>query len=211
MTEKALLFAGGTLTGPPAVSETDFVIAVDSGLDHCLKFQITPQLVLGDFDSVSHEALAWAKTRQLKIISFPPQKNKTDTQLAVEHAIALGAKRIEIYGGLGSRFDHSLANVQLLLYILELGASGMLTDGSQRVYLLTDEFTLLPERGMRFSILPLSLTIEGLTIRGARYPLTEAKIKLGDTRTISNEFTAQPVKISLRKGKALLFVCPRSL
>lgn len=211
MSKRAVLFAGGNLYKMPSIAAEDLVIAIDSGLEHCLTAELKPHVVMGDFDSASAAALAWAEKQQVEFIPYPPAKDKTDTQLAVEHAIKLGAQEIHLYGALGSRFDHSLANVQLLLYIAKLGAYGLVSDGRQKVYLLQDEMWLEPEAQMCFSILPLTLELEGLTIRGARYPLTDAQISLGDTRTISNEFMKQPVQLSLKKGIALVFLCPDSL
>ncbi|HOB22488.1 MAG: thiamine diphosphokinase [Firmicutes bacterium] len=209
MVKKAILVAGGSLSQPPSIAQEDLVIAIDSGLEHCLRFQITPQLVLGDLDSVSEGALRWAKARQLKILTFPREKDKTDTHLAVEYAISQGAEEIQIHGGIGSRFDHTLANAHLLMTIARQGAQGMLTDGEQKIFLLEEELCLMPEKEMCFSILPLSFELSGLSIEGAFYPLENAAVSLGDTRTISNEFLDKPVKLTLKAGCALVCVCPR--
>lgn len=211
MQKRAILIAGGSLKRLPTIEAEDLVIAIDSGLDHSLAGNIIPKLAIGDFDSASPRALAWAKDQGVELVPYPPAKDQTDTQLAVEHALALGAERIYLYGGLGTRIDHSLANMQLLFLIASKGAWAVVTDGVQRVYLLQEHLELQPEAGFSFSILPLTLTVEGLTIRGARYPLQDATIELGDTRTISNEFQNRPVELSLQRGAALVFLYPQDL
>ncbi len=211
MSKRAVLFAGGNLYKMPKIKAGDLIVAIDSGLDHCQKHNVLPSFAIGDFDSASPGALAWAKAKQIPLLTYPAAKDQTDTQLAVEHVLSSGALEILIWGGVGTRLDHSLANVQLLLFIAQRGAQGIVSDGQQEIYLLQDQLTLEPQDGMCFSILPLSLELEGLSISGARYPLLGVHIDLGDTRTISNEFLEEPVELSLENGIALVFIYPKDL
>ncbi len=203
---KAAIIAGGDYLIIPPKHDWDLIICADSGLEHALRLGIEPHYVIGDYDSASPDSLAIAKEKGIKILKFPVDKDKTDTQLAVEKAVKEGATYIEILGGIGSRFDHSLANAQLLQYLSKYNIDGHITDGSQYIYLLKDKLTLTPDPNMQFSILPLTLTVEGLNIKKAKYELNNYTIKMGDTRTLSNEFTTTHCHISIKKGLAIVIV-----
>lgn len=208
--DRAVLVAGGNLFQMPPALQNDFIIAVDSGLDHCRRFSLRPRLLIGDLDSVSPAALQWAEQIGAPHLPTKLGQELTDTELAVEYALAQGTKNILILGGLGSRIDHSLANLQLLPKIAKEGAKGEITDGRQRVLLLEQELTLPPAPGLNFSLLPLTPFLEGLSIRGAMYPLEEATIQLGKTRTLSNQFQDRTVELTLKKGLAFVFLYPQS-
>lgn len=200
------VFAGGDLLGLPEKQDWDMVICADSGCEHALKFGILPDLVVGDFDSISSETLDYLNAKRVRMIDPISDQDKTDTQLAVEEALALGASYIAIIGGIGDRFDQSLANAQLLLFLWERGIQGYLTDGRQYVYLLASKLELVGQPGECVSILPLDRVLEGLYIKGLKYELVNHTIHMGDTRTISNEFTGKTAVISVSKGIALLII-----
>lgn len=210
---RALVLAGGDLDphgeqihllqGP-----WDLVVCADSGAAHALSLQLTPDVLVGDMDSIdSQTKQAMANIRHL---TFPSEKDKTDSHLAVEWCLNQGATDLVLAGGLGSRFDHSLANAHLLSFIYRRGAKGVVTDGRQAVYLLKQQpLTLEGEKGMGISVLPLT-PCKGLVERGLKWELDGFDLPFGDTRTISNEFTEDPAVLSLDKGEALVIVGPIS-
>lgn len=208
---RALILAGGELD-PRGGQEGLFtgewgaVIAVDRGAAHAAALGLVPDLLIGDMDSI--DPAVRASYRGVPELVFPSAKEKSDTQLAVEWALEREATWIVIGGGLGGRFDHSLANAQLLALIHRRGASGVVTDGRQAVYLLVDRLTVTGPKGYALSVLPLEEGCRGLTERGLRWELNDFTPVLGDTRTLSNELTGEPAELTLKEGAAFVIVGP---
>lgn len=205
------VFAGGELWRLPEKQDWDMVICADSGCENALKFGIEPDLVVGDFDSISPETLDYLSKNNVKMIRPAMDQDKTDTQLAVEEGITLGASHIWIIGGMGRRLDQTLANIQLLLFLWEHEIPGCFTDGIQYVYLLAARLELVGESGDYVSILPLDRVLEGLCIKGLKYELDDYTLHMGDTKTVSNEFVGKSAVISVSKGIALAVIFRRSL
>ena len=208
---RALIFAGGSfdphgLQAHVTAGRWDWVIAADSGARHAVASGHSLDLIVGDFDSID-PTLA----RQMASVprqSFPRDKAKTDTHLALDWALDQGARHIVIAGGLGGRFDHSLANAQLLVRMHRTGARGVVTDGRQAVYLLAKSLHLESNRDLTLSVLPLTERCEGLSLRGLRWELTDVPLLMGETRTVSNELHGAVAELSLAVGLALVVVGP---
>ncbi|MBQ6555211.1 MAG: thiamine diphosphokinase, partial [Firmicutes bacterium] len=116
---KALVIGSGEFYFPYEIKEW-FVIACDGGLDHCRAHNISPDRILGDFDSVSADTFEFYKNSEKTV--YPAKKDMTDLELGIRLAIELGAEEIIVTGALSStRFDHSLCNISLLLICLEKG------------------------------------------------------------------------------------------
>lgn len=205
----AHIFCHGRLVSLPEARREVLTIAVDGGARHLWRAGRTPDVVIGDFDSLAPEELAALEKSGCRVVRYPAQKDQTDTHLAVELAIEEGANDLTLYGGLGSRLDHSMANVLLLKLIYERGCQGRVTDGEQVVQLLADVLEVSGSAGEVVSILPLTPVLDGLTIEGLKYPLKDAVIRMGDSRTISNEFEASgTAQIRLRSGMAMVVQVP---
>ena len=153
----------------------DWVICADSGARHALAAGIRPDVLIGDFDSLDPRDRR--RLEGVPTLSFSSDKDKTDTHLAVDWALAKGASHVVIAGGLGGRFDHALANAHLLVTIHgEVAgrgkaprATGVVTDGRQAVYLLVDQLELSAPAGTVLTVLPLTPRLEGLSERGLRW------------------------------------------
>lgn len=208
---RVLILAGGDLHRDGGHAHLlqgpwEHIAAVDRGAAHAVELGLRPSVIIGDMDSIEpRHRLALAS---VPAIVHPADKDKTDTHLAVEWALAQGAREIVIAGGLGNRFDHSLANAQLLLALARRGARGVITDGRQALYLLDGRLELTAPPGFVLSILPLLPPCRGLTLRGLRWELTDYELAPGDTRTISNEFLDGPARLELREGAALVITGP---
>lgn len=185
------------------------MVLADSGARHALRLGMVPTVLIGDMDSIDPEDRN--RLPETTSVTFPTDKDKTDTQLAVEWALARGAGYILIAGGIGSRLDHSLANAHLLGLIHRAGATGAVTDGRQSLHLLVDEMALEAPQGYTLSVLPLTASCRGLVVQGLRWELTGFDLEMGDTRTVSNEFTERPARLTLSSGKALVVVASPSL
>ena len=207
MDGKCIVIGAGDLTvGALNVAEQDLVIAVDGGLSYCSALGVEPDLILGDFDSVSpDEAKAVEALEQQipdRIMRLPREKDDTDMLAALKEGLNRGYRDFRIYGGTGGRFDHTLANIQCLLFLKKQGAVGYLVDGTGMILVLMDESVEFQE-GLEGYLSLFSLTEEsvGVTIRGMKYPLEQAVIRNDFPVGISNEFTGERAVVSVEKGQ----------
>ena len=200
---KALIFSGGEFHHLPEdtnINKYDLIIAADSGYLSARSVGVVPDVFIGDFDSVLKEEI-----RAKKIISLNPVKDKTDTQEAIDYAVSEGAKEITILGALGKRADHTIANIHLLKYAHDLGAKAEILDIDTYITLVTDELSVEKKIGCCLSLLPLT-NCSGISASGVYYPLNNADMPVGNPYGISNEFTDDTAKISVKSGELLVIV-----
>ena len=185
------------------------VIAADGGMFHAHDLSLAPELWVGDFDSSpDHLQDRWSATPRKP---FPATKNLTDGEIAVEEALGLGAERIILAGALGGeRSDHAFFHMTLACALRERGTETLLTSGFEEGWPLgpVPQTIDLPPSSM-FSILNFD-AVSGLTIDGARYPLSEFDLAFGSSRTISN-VAEGPVTVSVGSGTAILVARPFDL
>ena len=202
MPKTCLIFAGGPENGTPCLPlPQGYVICADSGLRLAQRLGITPDLVLGDFDSLG------AVPANLPHMTVPVEKDDTDTVLAARTALEKGFRDIRIYGAFGGRLDHTFANLQTLEFLREAGARGMLTGAHDTAVLIGRGETLrLPRRENRtLSVFAWSEQCSGVTLRGVHYPLENGILPLG----VSNQITAAEAEIIC--GEGLLLVISSAL
>lgn len=182
------------------------VIAADAGMRHAALLGLTPELWLGDFDSVPMDLPPELSSVERKV--FPHEKDKTDGELAVGEALARGATSLVLAGAFGGpRADHAFLHMGLALRLAEQGVWIMLSSGAQEGFPLlsgTAEFDY-PD-GTVFSILGFS-DLSGLTVEGAKWPLDAVEVPFGSSLTISNEVSGT-LRILLESGRALLVAHP---
>ncbi|MDI4645685.1 thiamine diphosphokinase [Cohnella hashimotonis] len=205
---RAVIYTGGSL-GPWSLAlaqPDDYLIGADKGAFYLIQNGITPHLALGDFDSVDADALATIRAEAEETAEYDAvDKDWSDTELALREALARGYRDIVIAGGLGSRFDHSLANVQLLAVAVEAGAAAVLVDDHNEIRLLTEGARLTADdRYPYVSLLPLTSEVTGVTLTGFAYPLQEATLRQGMSLGVSNLLLADAGFISLRSGSLLV-------
>ena len=202
---KAVLFAGAAITdysfSEKYLQNADWIICCDGGMHHAKALGITPDYIVGDFDSVRPEVLEEYRNMGISIRQFPTHKNETDMQLGMLLALELGATELVLIGGIGDRFDHTLANAHLLLYLLKKGVRGILVNEKNRVELIDKEVTLHGQAGDLVSTIPLSMLVEGVTLEGLEYPLVDYDLALDDKLVaVSNVMTGTEAKVKIRKG-----------
>lgn len=179
--------------------EDSFVIAADGGLLNLEKSNITPDLILGDFDSLGFEP------EGENVIKYPVKKNDTDMMLAVKKAIDLGYKEIVIFGGCGGRLDHTLANINTMVYALEKGANISILDSQNDMYITDD--SLRQSRRDKDNISLFAIEEKAVVdIEGAKYSGKNIVISNNTTLGVSNSFADDEVKISVVEGTILVIV-----
>lgn len=187
-----------------ALDAADLVIAADGGAAALLREGRRPALALGDLDSLDDTQLDALASMGVELRRFPRAKDKTDLELALLHAVAIGGTRIDVLGALGGRWDHTLANVMMLAMPELAGRRVRLLDERQQLYLVRDQAVLEGQHGDTLSLLPLTPTVHGVATRGLLYPLQDATLHFERARGISNVLLEPPGLVSLREGLLLI-------
>lgn len=180
-------------------SERDFVIAADAGYLQMARLSAVPDLVVGDFDSMSQ------KPQHPNVVVYPKEKDATDMLLAIDAGLRRGYKKLVILGGLGGRLDHSMANIQSLSYIAEKNARGYLLGGGTAVTVIRNGcMTFDSEKKGIVSVFCCGETAKGVTLRGLKYPLNDATVTGSFPIGVSNEFTGVQSEISVSNGSLII-------
>jgi len=207
------ILAGGRLRPAPRLRErlraARLLICADGGLRTARRLGLRPAVAVGDFDSVSRPLVAWARARGATVVRYPAEKDRTDTELALEYAVRAGAAEVELFGALGGRLDHLLANVALLLRARARGVSVRIVDGEVEAFLATARTPVAGKPGDLVSLLPLSAYVTGITTEGLKYPLHNACLRAGSTLGISNEVVASHPEVRMRRGHLLIVLTRR--
>lgn len=212
MNKRTVIVSGGVLEKEFALpilknEDTEFVIGVDSGLKFLYDNGIKPDYIVGDFDSVPRALVNYYREElNVPIREFNPVKDASDTEIALRLCIGLKRKSIWILGGTGNRIDHLWANVQCLQIALAAGVQARIVDSHNQIRLIDRGITLKKGEafGKYFSLFPLELPVDDLSIKGAKYPLKDHFMKPDDSLCVSNEFAEDEVEISFAYGKIIL-------
>lgn len=177
----------------------DFYICCDSGLKHREALGIVPNLIVGDFDSHENPHL------EIETIVLPCEKDDTDTVFAVKEAMIRGFQDFLLVGVIGGRLDHTLGNVSILLMLDAQGKSAAAIDDFSKMEIVSSRPVKIDNRYAYFSLLNITGIAQGITIKNAKYPLTNAEIKCEYQYGISNEvLPGMEAEVSLERGRLLL-------
>ncbi len=188
------------------------VIAADRGLLYAKQAGIPVDYILGDFDSLPEGILLDYQKNDVKIRTYPPEKDYTDTHLALLWAMEEGADSVTIIGGMGTRFDHSFANIGLLSMLLENGIKGEILDPYNRIFMMdkkhTGEVRIPGEKGKKefISLIPYTERVTGITLNGFKYPLKNETLTIGISRGISNELMEEEGLIRIEEGILMISI-----
>lgn len=182
------------------VANDDFVICADNGYRFAQLAGISPDVIVGDFDSFEGEV-----TDSCEIVTLNREKDYTDTIHSIDIALEKGYNDIVIVGALGGRFDHSFANLGALAFIADKGASGVLLSEKERVELLSaGERVFTDVKGKIFSVFPFGCDKACLTYKGAKYPLDRAYLENGKPKGVSNVFESDMCRITVHSGSVIV-------
>lgn len=191
------IFCALPVSSLPSVDPDDLVIAADAGYQQL--GGIKPHLVVGDFDSLGFVP------REETVVELPVRKDDTDALFAVKLGLSRGYRRFVLLGSVGGRLDHTLANIQALAYLTTRGARGVLVGDSEKI-------TMLQNGALRFfgtpegiiSVFAYGGTATGVTEENLAYPLDRATVTTDFPIGVSNEFTAQPARVTVEEGCLLV-------
>jgi len=204
--QRAVLFANGEASNPTTIAlhGGDYLVAVDGGLHHLQTLKLSPQLLIGDMDSLTAEEVETCREEGTEILRYPPAKDQTDLELALDEVLRRGYREIVIAFALGGRLDHTLGNLALLARPDLEGCAVSMDDGVTEVYFLRSELTLRSQPGETVSLLPWGGPSEGIRTSGLAYPLVGETLLPWQTRGVSNRCTSQRFSVSLEHGALLL-------
>lgn len=175
----------------------DYILCADAGYQIARKLDVQPHAVIGDFDSME-------APQSERIIRYPVIKDDPDTLLCAKHALEMGIKRFLIVGGIGGRLDHTLANLQTLIYLAERGAQAELRDGRIGIHALRNGSISIPRTNGKLSVFALNGRCEGVFIRGAKYELENAVLTPDFPLGMGNDFAADAAEIGVKNGTLLI-------
>ncbi len=206
-----LIFANGPKLSSSALKEllpqADFIIAADGGANNCEILQLTPDILIGDLDSIENDVLKKYQQQGVEIKRFSPHKDATDLELALDEAQSKHAEHIWITGGLGGRWDMSISNIMLAAAAkyADMKLSFLTHDSSLHILQPGQTYHFESAAGQTVSLLPLRGDVSGVTLYGFKYPLDDATITFGSSLGISNVTTARKASITHDQG-ILLYI-----
>jgi thiamine pyrophosphokinase len=207
---RAVIFINGDMNSWPTafelLPENDLLIAADGGLNHCLRWGITPHVLVGDLDSVDPSDVSALEKKGVEVIRFPENKDETDLQLALQLALDRNIHEIVVLGALGARWDMTLSNVLILASPMLKNSAVTLLAEDQEIFCIHggQEVEISGSAGDIISLLPLVQDAAGVTLSGFEYPLMEETLSVGSTRGVSNMLQGGSARVRIRKGDLLL-------
>ncbi len=185
----------GGLTLTPADLSDGFIIAADGGYDRLRQWGIPPHLVVGDFDSLDREP------DHVETVRHPVMKDDTDMMLAVREGLERGCTRFLLYGGMGRRLDHTLANLHILAFLARRGRPAFLLGEDTAITAVhSGTLTFAPEHTGTLSLFAWGGAAEGVTLTGLLYPLENAVLTAEHPLGVSNEFLGRTARVSVADG-----------
>lgn len=181
------------------INGKSIIIAADSGANVLLNHEIYPNYLLGDFDSID-EKIYGKISNSSKTIRFPKEKDYTDTHIAFDKAVELGAEEIIFLGCTGKRIDHFFANLCILYKGLKKSIDCRIVDEYNEIYIIDKPTNIFGRKGEVFSLFSYIEDTYNLTMEGVKYRLENFNLLQGNNLTVSNEFMEEKVSIKFSKG-----------
>lgn len=207
---KALIVCGGEAPTEEILLEelkdSDMIIAADRGAETLYKYNIKPDFIVGDFDSIDKNILDDYKKHNAKLDIFPSEKDFTDSEAAVQKAIDMRMDKIALLGCTGSRLDHVLSNINLLYYSLTFNIQCYIRDEFNYIQMVDKPTYIKKDKFKYFSLLSFKEDVINLTIHGAKYPLNNHHLKVGylSGLGVSNEIKESEAYIEFSSGILLV-------
>lgn len=186
------------------MKESDVIICADGGAEYALKCGVVPDVLIGDLDSLDMNTLDKIKDTECRILRYSREKDYTDTQLALEYAVKIGAEEIIMLGSIGDRVDHSLANIYLLIQLVHRKIKACIINEKNFIYLIDKHIKLNGNKGDVLSLIPISGDVHGIFTKGLKYGLSGTNICIGDPVGVSNVFLENDVEVSIESGLLLV-------
>lgn len=207
---RIVIFVNGILNQPEKLRArlrpTDRIFCADGGTRHALALGLTPEVIIGDLDSLAPDIVADLQEAGIAIHRHPVDKDYTDLELALEVAVSEKPDEILLVTALGGRLDQTLGNLLLLTRPEYASTRLTVADGAQWATLMRSyqTVTVSGQPGDVLSLIPLTASVEGVHITGVKWPLEHATLLLGSTLTISNALAEPQATVKIGEGMVLL-------
>ncbi len=186
------------------IRSSKHVVCADGGARHLKALDILPDVIIGDFDSILPEDRRYFEEKRVKLVEYPRQKNHTDSELCINWALEKKVTDVTVLGGIGTRMDHSLANIFMLKTLAENQIGAHILTARSSMHAIFDQIVLDGVPGNLLSLVPLTETVTGITLKGLAYPLTNASITMGSSLGVSNVFDTNQAVVSIQTGILLV-------
>ena len=194
------LVGAGDFYGQISDGKDDMIIAADGGYDNLVRHGYTPDIIIGDLDSIESEI-----PEGTRIISYPKEKDETDMFLSYKAGVTLGYTEFVMLGATGGRLDHTYANISLLLYAKQRGHNiTVIYEGGIILCLKDESVTLSGSEGATLSVFAIDGAAEGVSISGAKYEVENVSLTPDFPLGVSNEFLDRDVRISVTDGTLIV-------
>lgn len=179
-----------------------YIICADGGYAKALAENIRPSILVGDFDSFDG-----VLPNDIPIIKVPTHKDDTDTDLALSHAMEKGYSDVILVGGIGGRLDHTIANIQNIVRYMRKGLKITMTDEQNKIFAIENDSIVIPgEKGKKLSLFAQGGMAEGVNVSGTEYLLNDFDLPADFPLGVSNEFTEDFAKVSVKNGVLLVVI-----
>lgn len=178
----------------------DFIVCADSGYSFAKKAGLTPNLIIGDFDSLKEEL-----PQNTEVVKLNTHKDDTDTEHCVMECIRRGYKDFLLLGSIGGRTDHTFANIATLAFLSEYNYKGIARNNGEEIRILKEgSYEMNNKKGLIFSVFPYGCESVNVTYKGAEYMLNNKTLTYNVSRGISNVFVDDEAEITINRGRAIL-------
>lgn len=204
-----IICAGDLEISQIPLREDDLVVAVDGGYMYCRVLGITPDVIMGDFDSLEEpyasEVRELEESESTRVIRLEREKDDTDTMAAIRYGLQAGCREFHLYAAMGGRLEHTIANLQTLLFLKKNGAKGYLWDAFSMTTVICNESISFREsmEGI-LSVFAMGGDAKGVTETGLKYQLQDALLENSFPKGISNEFIGEEATVSVKDGSLLI-------
>lgn len=178
----------------------DFIVCADSGYSFAKKAGLTPNLIIGDFDSLKEEL-----PQNTEVVKLNTHKDDTDTEHCVMECIRRGYKDFLLLGSIGGRTDHTFANIATLAFLSEYNYNGIARNNGEEIRILKEgSYEMNNKKGIIFSVFPYGCESVNVTYKGAEYMLNNKTLTYNVSRGISNVFVDDEAEITINRDRAIL-------
>lgn len=182
----------------------DVILCCDGGSKYLFEEGIIPHYIIGDLDSSIPQIIQFFETKGVIFKKFNRKKDETDMELCIDFAISLGASQIIILGGIGTRLDHTLTNINLLIKAENSNVKATIIDDNNEINIISSSIQINGKKGDLISLIPISTTVNGISTSGLEYPLTNATMTIGKSLGVSNVLEDIKANISIKEGYLLV-------
>lgn len=186
------------------IQKDDIIICCDGGVRYAFEEGISPNYIIGDLDSAPNHIISFFENKNICFKKFPTKKDNTDMELCLQFAISLGVSEIIIFGAIGTRFDHSLANVNILKICVDANVFAKIINENNEIMLINNSIKIYGQKGDLVSLIPLSTTVFGVTTKNLLYPLNNYNMEIGKALGVSNEMLENYAEINIENGYLLV-------